>query len=218
MSCEFYWISGSPFAWRVHLTLEYKGIRYHSHLLNASENEHGAREFLELNPRGRVPVLRDGETVVYESVAILAYLEMRQLEPRLFGSNLAEAGHVWQRVQEIENYARNPFLRVAIAILSGGVEEERDEIHELLALCREQLDWIENVLTESRWIAGEAISAADLVFYPVLRIFLRATGKPAAKSLGLDGISFTRQWPVMANWVSQIEKLPGYLNTYPPHW
>jgi len=218
MACEFYWISGSPLAWRVHLALEYKGVPYRSFRLNASEGEHLTPEFLELNPRGRVPVLRDGATVIYESVAVLAYLELLQPEPRLFGSSHAETGHIWQRVQEIENYARNPFLHVSIAILSGEIEEKQDAIRELLDLCREQLDWIENILTNSQWISGEAISAADLVLYPVLMIYLRAIGNPAAEKHGFATSDFTNQWPATAQWAKEIEKLPGYSQTYPPHW
>ena len=33
MALELYWGSGSPFAWRVMLTLEFKGIAYESKLL-----------------------------------------------------------------------------------------------------------------------------------------------------------------------------------------
>lgn len=218
MTCEFYWISGSPFAWRAHLALEYKDIPYRSHLLKASEGEHEAPEFLRLNPRGRVPVLKDDESVLHESVAILAYLDARYPKPRLFGSNPAETGFIWQRVHEIENYARNPFLRVAIAIMNADITERPDETRELLDLCREQLDWIEGVLSESQWIAGASVSAADFVLYPVLMIFLRATRRPVAEALELAAVPFAKKWPITAQWVAQIEKMKGYNNTYPPHW
>jgi hypothetical protein len=36
---EIYWISGSPFAWRVLLTAEVKGIPYEGKLLDASKGE-----------------------------------------------------------------------------------------------------------------------------------------------------------------------------------
>ncbi len=218
MTCKFYWISGSPFAWRVHLALEYKDIPYRSNLLKASEGELEAPEFLELNPHGRVPVLKDDDSVIYESIAILAYLDACYPEQPLLGTNPAETGFIWQRVHEIENYARNPLLRTAIAILNAEIIEKPDEAHELLDLCREQLDWIEGILSESRWIAGGSTSAADFVLYPVLKIFLRAMGKPVAKTIELSEIPFAEKWPKTAQWAAQIEKLKGYSNTYPPHW
>jgi hypothetical protein len=58
-SVETYWISGSPFAWRVLLTAEVKGIPYEERLLQASKGELKAPDFLAINPLGRVPALRD---------------------------------------------------------------------------------------------------------------------------------------------------------------
>ena len=57
---EIYWISGSPFAWRVLLTAEVKGIPYEGKLLEASKGELKTPEFLAINPLGRVPTIRDG--------------------------------------------------------------------------------------------------------------------------------------------------------------
>ena len=41
---EIYWISGSPFSWRVLLTAEVKGIPYEGKLLEASKGEHKTPE------------------------------------------------------------------------------------------------------------------------------------------------------------------------------
>jgi hypothetical protein len=57
---EIYWISGSPFAWRVLLTAEVKGVPYEGKLLEASKGELKSPEFLAINPLGRVPAIRDG--------------------------------------------------------------------------------------------------------------------------------------------------------------
>ena len=86
MAIEVFWGSGSPFAWRVLLALEAKGLAYQSRLLEFSKGDSKTPEFLALNPRGQVPVLRDGGYVVYESIAILAYLERKYPEPPLFGA------------------------------------------------------------------------------------------------------------------------------------
>ena len=52
---EIYWISGSPFAWRVLLTAEIKGIPYEGKLLEASKGDLKTPEILAINPLGRVP-------------------------------------------------------------------------------------------------------------------------------------------------------------------
>ena len=81
MAIEVYWVSGSPFSWRVMLALEFKGLPYQAHLLEMSKRQHKTPEFLAINPRGEVPALRDGEVVVAESIAILAYLDRMYPEP-----------------------------------------------------------------------------------------------------------------------------------------
>lgn len=215
MEYDFFWISGSPFAWRVHLALEAKGIRYRSFRLKADEGEHKSPEFLALNPHGKVPVLKVGETIIYESVAILAYLEIVSPKLPLFGTSHAETALIWQRVQEIENYARNPLLRFSIDTFSGELGRAPEILSQILALCHEQIAWVEGILSHSLWMAGAQRSAADLVLYPALKIFLRAA---AQNEGGIDPVAFAKQYPANAHWMAQVEALPGYSKTYPPHW
>ena len=57
-------ISGAPRAWRVLMGLTFKGLEWDTALLQASTRDHKAPTFLELNPRGTVPVLEaDGRII-----------------------------------------------------------------------------------------------------------------------------------------------------------
>jgi glutathione S-transferase len=86
MALELYWGSGSPFAWRVMLTLEVKRQAYQSTLLEFSRGDHKAAGFLKLNPRGKVPVLKDDDFVLNESLAIMAYLDRNIASRRCSGA------------------------------------------------------------------------------------------------------------------------------------
>ena len=109
MTLQIYWGSGSPYAWRVLLAAELKRIPYESKLLEFSKGDLKTPEFLALNPRGKVPVIRDGDFVLAESTAILAYLDRKHPEPPLFGRTAEEAGRVGQAVSEFEAYVRESF-------------------------------------------------------------------------------------------------------------
>lgn len=61
MNHELFWISGSPYAWRVQLALGYKGVPYASHRMDSGKQANRSPAFLELNPRGKVPVLKTGD-------------------------------------------------------------------------------------------------------------------------------------------------------------
>ncbi len=64
----------SPFARKVALALDYKGLAYET--IDGLAHEH-AEALRQVNPRGEVPTLVDGEVVVANSSHILAYLEDR---------------------------------------------------------------------------------------------------------------------------------------------
>ena len=103
MAIEVFWGSGSPAAWRVLLALEYKRLPYVSHVLQFSKQEHKSPQLLALNPRGRVPVLRDGEYVCFESLAILYYLDLKYPQPPIFGRTPEEAGTI-MRVGALQDW------------------------------------------------------------------------------------------------------------------
>jgi len=94
MALTFYYASGSPYAWRVWLALEHKGIPYGMKTLSFDAGDLNKPEFLKLNPRHRVPVIVDDGFVLYESAAIVEYLEDREPgEPRLFSERLPLRAH-----------------------------------------------------------------------------------------------------------------------------
>ena len=64
MAVEVFWATGSPFSWRVLLTLEIKGVPYESRRLEFRTLK--TPEFLAVNPRCRVPALRDGNFMLTE--------------------------------------------------------------------------------------------------------------------------------------------------------
>ena len=64
-------------AHRCRWLLEELEVPYELHRLDLAAGEHKQPPYLELQPHGAVPVLVDGETVVFESAAICLYLADR---------------------------------------------------------------------------------------------------------------------------------------------
>jgi glutathione S-transferase len=67
-------------------------------------------------------------------------------------------------------------------------------------------------------MVGGALSAADLVLYPVLMQLLRAVSRDDAGPLNLAIHPFGDHFPKLAMWCEKIESVPGFDNAYPPHW
>jgi glutathione S-transferase len=218
VALELYWGRGSPFAWRVMLTLEVKGLAYQSTLLEFSKGDHKAADFLKLNPRGKVPVLKDDDFVLNESLAIMAYLDKKYPEPPLFGTSPRETGLIWRAVMETEAYLLSAGDKVIRPVFFGKGLDELEKIQEAAQAVREELKRIDRKLSGSTWLVGKQLSAADIGLFPLVQTILRAAGKDAAKPLNLQLLPLADTFQNLAGWVQRIEALPGYERTYPPHW
>jgi glutathione S-transferase len=218
MAIELYWGSGSPFAWRVMLTLEVKGLKYESKLLEFSKGENKTPAYLRLNPRGKVPTLKDGNFVICESVAIMAYLDRKYPNPPLFGKTAEEAGLIWRAISECESYLVSAGDKVVRPIFFGKGLDKVDEIQQAAQTIRHELKSVDEQLAHSNWLVGASISAADIAIFPLVQLLQRAASKDAAQPLNLGLLPLSQTFPNIARWVKRIEAVPNYQRTYPPHW
>jgi glutathione S-transferase len=67
-----YYPSNASFA--PHVLLHELGVPFELQLVDRSHNAHKSPAYLRLNPNGLIPVLVDGELVLYETAAILLHL------------------------------------------------------------------------------------------------------------------------------------------------
>jgi glutathione S-transferase len=218
MALEVYWGSGSPYAWRVLLALERKRLPYESHLLQFSKQEHKSPQMLKMNFRGQVPVIKDGEYVCFESLAILYYLDLKYPTPRIFGHTPEEAGTIMRVICEYQSYAEVEINKFVGAVFSGGVDLRSEAIAHAMHLVGGEARTIEGRLSKSDWVVGEEMSAADMVIFPGIQLLLRALSKPAAADLRSRFLPLDVHYPAIARWIHRVEAQPGYERTYPPHW
>jgi glutathione S-transferase len=218
MSITLYWGSGSPFSWRVMLALQHKNLPYESQLLHFDKQEHQSPHMLKLNPRGRVPVLKDGDYVVFESVAILYYLDLKYPAPPIFGVTPEEAGVIMRVICEFQSYAEPALQKIVQAIFSDKVAADIDALTDAMHAVAREARTIEGRLSKEQWIVGASYTALDMVIFPWIQLLRRALNKPAAAELGARFLPMERNYPALARWIERIESLPGYENTYPPHW
>jgi glutathione S-transferase len=218
MAIEVYWGSGSPYAWRVLLALEHKRLAYEAHLLQFSKQEHKSPHLLQMNPRGRVPVLKDGDYVCFESLAILYYLDLKYPDPPLFGTSPEEAGTIMRVICEYQAYIE-PHLRIITgAVFAGDADLHSDALTQAMHAVASEARTIEGRLSKSDWVVGERFSAVDMVIFPGIQLLKRALERPAACELAARFMPVEINYPALGRWLARIEGLPGYERTYPPHW
>ncbi len=218
MTVKIYWGSGSPFAWSVMLAMEVKGVAYESHLLSFSDGDLKTPEFRAINPRSKVPAIRDGDFTLSESNAILAWLERKNPAPVLFGLTAEGTGEIWRAVLEHAAYFQHHTHSISGAVFYKKMDEKREEVRESAEAIGEEMDRYEAALAASDWLVGSAMSAADLVAYPHFELFFRLMARDDVKPEKLGFESGWDAYPALSAWRSRIQAIPGYDNTYPPHW
>ena len=169
----------------------------------------------------RAAKYRRSKTVIlslYESIAIMAYLDRKYPEPPLFGKHAEETGLIWRTISECESYLVSAGDKVVRPIFFGKGLEHVDEIQQAAQTIRHELKIVDERLADSNWLVGGKISAADINLFPFVQLLLRAASKEAAQPLDLGLIPLSQTFPNIARWVKRIEALPNYQRTYPPHW
>jgi glutathione S-transferase len=212
MALTFYYASGSPYAWRVWLALEHKGIPYELKLLSFDAGDLKTPEFLALNPRQKVPVIVDDGLVLAESAAIVEYLEdKRPGEPRLFSADLRQRAQQRRMVREVDAYFATPLEELAEAVLFTPQERwSEEEITAADASMRKELAIWEAAIAGD-YLAG-ALSVVDFTLYPYVALLARM----GRRKPGLPAVD--QSSPRLKAWMDRMAALPAVQKTSPPHW
>jgi len=164
-------------------------------------------DYLRLNPNGKVPVLVDGDAVIWESRAINAYLAAKYPEKDLYPADLVKRAMVdqwsyWQAIHLGPSMQRIAFERVVKASFGMGEPDEK-------AIAAEQpvvdqfLGVLETGLSDGReWVTGQ-LSLAD---FAVASTFIH---RVRAK------FDFAR-FPHVLAWIERMEKRPSWQQATEP--
>ena len=214
MALTFYHGHGSPYSWRVWLALEHLGLPYELKVLSFSEKDQLKPEFVALNPRHQVPTIVHDGFALWESLAILEYLDEIAPSRRLYPGTPQERARIRRLVREDEEHLDH-----------GGLTPIYDELYkkpEGVAPDEARLDAGRTTLLaelgyfgrelRGDFLAGATPSGADFVLYPDIAYVKRiGERKPASQLAGILP-------PAIVQWAARIEALPYFGKTFPPHW
>ena len=163
------------------LALEHKALPYERKVLSFSAGDTRKPEFLALNPRHRVPVIVDGDFVLYESNAIVEYLD--EAYPAtgapLFPGDVRTRALVRRLIMEVDNY-----FDKAIDPLTTQAFSKKPEERDAKAIADGAPGGRRRVALFTKAMRGEflagPLSAADFALYPLVA-FLEALRDQAAR-------------------------------------
>jgi glutathione S-transferase len=206
-----YLMSGSPYSWRVWLSLEHKSIPYETRILSYDAGDFEKPELGGLNPRRRVPVIVHEGFTLYESAAIVEYLEDKWPDMRLFAEDVRQRAQQRRMIREADQYFAPAMERLVVGILYTPPEKRSKE--EIASAAKAVGD---EIALWEKGIAGDFLagpmSAVDFALYPLVALTMRIVKRaelPEAETL---------VGPKLGAWMRRMEALPVVQKTWPPHW
>ncbi|WP_407164886.1 glutathione S-transferase family protein [Bradyrhizobium sp. ORS 111] len=192
MSVKLYGLSGSPNARGAMLGLAEKGVDYE--LVNLMPPAWKTPEHLARNPFGKVPVLDHDGFEIYETQAILRYVDEAFPGPALQPTNAREVARMNQVIGIIDCYLGPSwadgigFERLVAPNLTGR-PTDMGQVEAAMPMARSCADALE-ALIAAPYLTGEVLSLADFRLMPLFD-WLRLT--PEGETI-LAGKSKLAQW------------------------
>ncbi|MCX2982905.1 glutathione S-transferase family protein [Halieaceae bacterium IMCC14734] len=141
------------------------GLEYRLETIEMFSDAMQQPEYLKVNPLGKVPAIDDDGFVLWETSAILQYLDAKYGGGQLIPPRDTQAGAL--AIQWLE-YGENPLTVIMgeIAAHSGPMPEDRRipalvERGQQIAPTLVQV--VEKALGKQEWILGDSFSAADIM-------------------------------------------------------
>jgi glutathione S-transferase len=165
-----------------------------------------------------VPTLKDGDYVVFESLAVMYYLDRKYPAKPLFGESAEEGAVIMRVCCEFQAYIEDHVMRVARAVLMRREDARSDLVTNSMLVAAGEARTIEMRLSKGDWIVGDKPGAADYMIYPCIRLLMRALARPEARDLSSRFMPVEANYPALSQWLTRVESLPGFERTFPPHW
>jgi len=146
------------------------GIPFEQEVVNLMDGDNEQQSFKDrYNPTGQVPILCDGDFVVWESAAIGFYLnEKFEAPPNWFGASLRQRAIVQQYLHWHSTTLRRgagAFFYTHFAECIWGPRDYSKEIEKGRYTLNESMDLMERWLSQQDYLCGAEISFADLMGY-----------------------------------------------------
>jgi len=161
----------SSASFRVRIALELKGLAYDYLPVHLLKNEQLQAPFADLNPAHLIPLLRDGDLTVAQSLAIVEYLDETHPEPPLLPADPAGRARVRGLALDVacEIHPLNNLRVLRYLVKTLGVDDEaknawyRHWVEDGLAAVEAQLA---GSPATGRCCHGDEPTLADIVLVP----------------------------------------------------
>ncbi len=199
-------IPGSPFARAVLAALEEKGARWRLSPLAPGQTRQ--EPHLSRHPFGRMPAIEHGDFALYETQAILRYIDRVQPEPALTPAD-PEAAARMDQAMNINDWYLFPgcanvivFQRVVGPRLLGLTADE-EAVQAAMPKAHQVLGELSRLLGDRPWFAGAQLSLAEMLLGPQLDFF----------AMTPEWAELTAERKNLVDWLGRLNVRPSFQAT-----
>lgn len=202
-------IPGSPFLRSVEITLKEKGLDYQ--LQAIKPGEHKQPDYLARHPFGRIPAFEHDGFTIYETQAIIRYIDEVFATPPLTPGNPRARARMNQVIGIIEWYyfpkagAPIGFNRIIGPRLLG-LPSDEEAIAEAMPMARTCFAEFDELLGDKPYLTGDSVSLADIMLGAQLDLFMECP----------EGRELMGQTAHLSDWLKRMAERPSFAATQPP--
>jgi len=164
MMIKFYDFKSSPNCQRVKVVLAEKNLAYDTVPIDLRKQEQKTPEYLKLNPYGKVPVLTDDSTVLYESLIINEYLDEKYPNPPLMPKDPASRAKARILVDYGMAHFDSAYQKLRMELMKDAKEQSQPVIDGAKSDLKKLLQRFEDEIGEQSYLMGDfSLVDADLI-------------------------------------------------------
>lgn len=164
MMLKLYDFKSSPNCQRVKVVLAEKNLSYETVSIDLRKQEQKKPEYLKLNPYGKVPVLTDDSTVLYESLIINEYLNEKYPDPPLMPKDPAGKAKARILIDYGMGHFDSAYQKLRMELMKDPKEQSQPIIDGAKSDLKKLLQRFEDEIGEQPYLMGEfSLVDADLI-------------------------------------------------------
>ncbi len=193
------------------LAMEEKGAEYRLEEVDLLAGATSQPAHLARQPFGKVPAFEHDGTTIYETIAIIRYVDRVFSGPPLQPSDPARAARMDQVMSIVDSYGYGAFIKTVFwqraVVPMQGAQPDLGVIEQATPLVERCLAEFARLQGEDRYLAGPDLSLADLYLAPIISHFQMT---PDAEKLLEPHAGLRSWWQTMASRPAMQKTQPSF--------